>query len=81
MAYFKNPVTGHLTLISQTAFSSLGIVDGKHQVGLVVSYETAPAKVYSGDTQADAEAAAAEGLTRLTAKIEGGDVIIVIDDF
>lgn len=82
MAYFKHPETGHLTLITQTAFSSPGVNDdGQHQVGLVVAYGTEPAKVYLGDTQALAQAAANQGLDKLTTKIEGGDVIIVIDDF
>lgn len=82
MAYFKHPETGHLALITQTAFSTLGVNDdGQHQVGLVVAYGTESAKVYLGDTQALAQAAAEEGLIKLAKKIEGGDVIIVIDDF
>lgn len=82
MAYFKHPATGHLTLITQTAFSTLGQdQDGQHQVGLVVAYGSGPAKVYSGATQELAQAAAEQGLHKLTSKIEGGDVIIVIDDF
>lgn len=82
MAYFKHPATGHLTLITQTAFSYLGLnSDGQHQVGLVGNYGSAPFKIYLGDTLALAEAAAEHGLELLTAKIEGGDTIIVIDDF
>lgn len=82
MAYFKHPATGHLTWIAQTAFSSLGQnADGKYQVALVGLYGGTTMKVYLGDTQAAAEAAAQEGLVKLTSKIEGGDIIIVIDDF
>ena len=82
MSYFQHPETGHLTLITQTAFSTLGVNDGgQHQVGLVVAYGTKPAKVYLGDSQALAQAAAEQGLSKLAKTIEGGGVIIVIDDF
>lgn len=81
MAYFKHPVTGHLSLIAQTAFSSLGQnADGQYQVALVGLYGGGQMKVYLGATQEAAEAAAQDGLDKLTTKIEGGDVIISIDE-
>lgn len=79
MAYIMRP-DGHVTQVAQTSFSQLGLIDGQYQVGLVVAYGTEPVKVYLGDTQALAEAAAKEGLGKLTNKMGGGQIIIDIDE-
>jgi hypothetical protein len=70
----------HLVLVMDTSFSSLGLIDGQYRIGLVVSYGTEPVKVYYGDTEAMAKAAAEEGLDKLTTKMGGGQVIISIDE-
>lgn len=79
MSYIRRP-SGHVTQVVQTSFSPSELIDGQYRVGLVVAYGTEPVKVYLGDTQALAEAAAKEGLGKLTTKMGGGQIIIDIDE-
>lgn len=79
MSYIRRP-DGHVTQVVQTSLSTLEQIDGQFRVGLTVAYGTEPVKVYTGDTQEMAEAAAKAGLDKLTARMGGGQVIIDIDE-